>query len=189
MLQNPTNEESEIKKEEEIIAPCGFGHENLDYVKNNTELMEKCLNELTINAMYYIAKDIYYNIDHPENRTVFLHSIKNQLLRVFIDGEWTLMSFHQVIPKMMRVSLGILCKEFYNYYSLEMTRLLALPDGDRHYQQELLTQKQEYVSNLLKDNTKAFRQTFNCIKAMICNHKFNKSELVPDLGTTSRFII
>ena len=64
-----------------------FGNERTDYI--TPEFIRECLSDLT-QGLGKMVKEVYFNPEYPENHTVRLHSTKQKLMKIVLDGTTSL---------------------------------------------------------------------------------------------------
>jgi hypothetical protein len=77
-----------------------FGNENIEYL--NKKYYEKLLNEnLPENIILTLSNDIYLNKVHPENQTIKINNLKNNLCKIKDNNKWITTSKDDAIKKIL----------------------------------------------------------------------------------------
>ena len=77
-----------------------FGNENTEYL--NKKYYEKLLNEnLPENIILTLSNDIYLNKVHPENQTIKINNLKNNLCKIKDNNKWITTSKDDAIKKIL----------------------------------------------------------------------------------------
>jgi hypothetical protein len=70
-----------------------FGNERINYL--TPEFIRECLEDLT-QGLGKMVREVYFNPDYPENHTVRLHSTKQKLMKIVLDGTTSLTPNNEV---------------------------------------------------------------------------------------------
>lgn len=140
-----------------------FGNEDISHVTNDVVFVDDCLNKLPIGIRSIIEK-IYYDEDHPENKTILMRNRKLNQVMVRDDGTWMLRHVSETIPKMIKKGRKILHNHYIANESLK-TNAEDEPDP-----------KLMYFNELLLPQSIAHKNAVAMVKTAIGNHKYEENQ-------------
>lgn len=163
-LNHNSNTTINITQNNNITIVYDFGREDLLYIKENPEFLKECMRDIPT-GLRKVVKKIYFDDDHPENRTVLMKNFKLNQLMVKEDGLWRQRHAHETIPKMVKKGRNIL-QEHYNANEGALLENLEL-DFDP---------KLEYFNDLNIPTTNAYKKAVSMVKSEIGNYNFRNVE-------------
>lgn len=139
-----------------------FGDEDIEHVKNDTDFLDRCLKELPT-AVRNVVEKIYYDKDHPENKTILMKSLKANHVMIHQDGAWKLRHISETIPKMVKTGRNILRDHYVTTEAHEKIR----NEGE-------VDLKISYFDDLALPNTMPSKNTASQVKSVVGNYMFIK---------------
>ena len=106
--------------------------------------------------MTSVAKNIYFNKDHPENHTIKMQNFKLNQVMIHEDCNWVKKQIRDTLPKMVKKSQKILANHYYNSPEIMHKDI----DENDHV-------KQLQLGYLLDENDSAFKKSIYSIKSII----------------------
>lgn len=138
-----------------------FGTEDITYVKDDKKFLDACLKELST-AIRNVVEKIYFDDNHPENRTILMRNRKLNQVMVRDHGEWKLRHVCETIPKMVTKSQRLLHKHY-----------LSSDEGIQKETHDLeQDHKSVYLNDLLIPQTKVHKNAVSMVKAAVGNYKY-----------------
>lgn len=142
-----------------------FGKEDTTHIESNKEFLDNCMKELLTNAIRSVIDKIYFDEDHPENRTVLMKNFKLNQLMVYDNGQWKQRHTSETIPKMLHNGKRILHKHF--VMTGDEQKMLEDPDEDD------AAFKFNYLTNVIVPSTNEYKAAVSKIKSAISNNKYS----------------
>jgi len=139
-----------------------FGEEDTSHI--NDEFLNNCLITLST-GIPSIVERIYFDPTKTENRTVLLSSSKKEQVKIYIDGKWTIKSFHEIIPIMIIYSADLI----YNHY-INSRLAINMRELD---QNKYKYAKFKYITDIRTGdkNKKYFRELIKSVKSILENNR------------------
>jgi len=159
---NITNNITNTAVTNNITIVYDFGKENIDYVKNNPLFLDECMCDVPV-GLRNVVKKIYFDPEHPENKTVAMKNFKLNQLMVREGGEWHQRHAHETIPKMVKKGRNILQEHYVTGEVYNRTN-----DDD----EAELDPKMEYFNDLNIPTTNAYKKAVSMVKSEIGNYNF-----------------
>lgn len=141
-----------------------FGNEDVSYIQSDKLFLDKCLKELS-SGIGALVEKIYFDDDHPENKTIMMKNFKLNQVMVKEDGEWKQKHTKETIPKMVKKGQKILHNHIQSIDDVE-------PEEGVHY--EIHQEKTMYINDLLIPHTIAHKDASSIVKSIIGNYNYNK---------------
>jgi transcriptional regulator len=145
-----------------ITIVYDFGKENIEYVKNNPLFLDECMRDVPV-GLRNVVKKIYFDADHPENKTVAMKNFKLNQLMVREGGEWHQRHAHETIPKMVKKGRNILQEHYITGEVYNKT------NDDEETE---VDPKMEYFNDLNIPTTNAYKKAVSMVKSEIGNYNF-----------------
>lgn len=144
------------------IVLHNFGEEDISHI--TSEYLDKCLLSIS-KGIPSVVEKIYYDELKKENKTVVIKSSKNEQVKIYKNGIWTICPYHEILPEMVKKG-GLLLYDHYLYSpSTEKIR-----ETDRH---ENEMSKFNHITDITSGdkNKKNYRECTKSVKSIIQNHR------------------
>jgi hypothetical protein len=107
-VQNITNNVNNVNNNN-IIIINNFGEENIDYLLQDNEFINKCI-ESPINSIQRYLDAVHFNQAHPENKNIKLTNLQSPFMDCFKNGNWNKVEQKLLIPNIVHKSVSIINK-------------------------------------------------------------------------------
>lgn len=144
-----------------------FGQEDTSYVESNTEFLSSCMKELLTNAIRSVIEKVYFDEEHPENRTILMKNFKMNQVMIYDNGQWKQRHTSEAIPKMLHKGKKILHQHFISVGDQQK----AIEDPENNEDAIL---KFNYLTNIQIPGTNDYKTATAKIKSAISNNKFKE---------------
>ena len=146
-----------------------FGKEDMSYIEGDKEFLNGCMKDLLTNAIRTVIDRIYFDTEHPENRTIMMKNFKLNQVMVYDSGQWKQRHTSETIPKMLHNGKKILHNHFVD--SGDDQRIIDADEDD------VAMMKFNYLNNVVLPNTNEYKSAVSKIKSAISNHKYRNSDV------------
>tara|TARA_B110000858_G_scaffold8505_1_gene9084 strand:- start:11500 stop:12333 length:834 start_codon:yes stop_codon:yes gene_type:complete len=90
-----------------IIQINNYGEENMDYLRNDANFLQKCV-ECPIQSIQKYLDAVHFNKDHPENSNIKLTNLQSPFMDYFKNGNWSKIEQRVLIPKIIHKSVKVI---------------------------------------------------------------------------------
>lgn len=90
-----------------IIQINNYGEENMDYLRNDANFLQKCV-ECPMQSVQKYLDAVHFNKDHPENSNIKLTNLQSPFMDYFKNGNWSKIEQRVLIPKIIHKSVKVI---------------------------------------------------------------------------------
>lgn len=90
-----------------IIQINNYGEENMDYLRNDANFLQKCV-ECPMQSIQKYLDAVHFNKDHPENSNIKLTNLQSPFMDYFKNGNWSKIEQRVLIPKIIHKSVKVI---------------------------------------------------------------------------------
>lgn len=137
-----------------------FGNEDITHVIDDKPFLDKCLREIST-AIRNVVEKIYYDAEHPENKTIMMKSRKGNQVMVRENDEWKLRHTSETLPKMVKKGRMILT----NHYVTKDENGKCLNDE--------VDMKLVYLNDVVLPTTIAHKNNISMVKSLVGNYPYD----------------
>lgn len=90
-----------------IIQINNYGEENMEYLRNDANFLQKCV-ECPMQSIQKYLDAVHFNKDHPENSNIKLTNLQSPFMDYFKNGNWSKIEQRVLIPKIIHKSVKVI---------------------------------------------------------------------------------
>lgn len=90
-----------------IIQINNYGEENMEYLRNDANFLQKCV-ECPMQSVQKYLDAVHFNKDHPENSNIKLTNLQSPFMDYFKNGNWSKIEQRVLIPKIIHKSVKVI---------------------------------------------------------------------------------
>lgn len=143
-----------------------FGKEEYSYLMEDDDFLDSCMERLKSGVVKDIAEKMYFNKEHPENKTILLKSMRDCQLMIYKNNEWKIESMEKVIPIIINKVYEIIVNHFQKY---KQTYVLS---------DYAMNEKLRTIASFTSKSSMLYKQSTTAIKVLLSDHRANGAVLV-----------
>ena len=145
------------------INLSNFSHERIDYI--DREIIKDCLKEMDIIKLLEL---VHFDPEHPENHTVRVKNVNQNLLEYHLDGKWVIGKKDKVIEDMINCSGYRILKTFYRENKDEIEEEI---EDEEDKPDIIIKEINDWLSKINQEDEKLFKELKSNIFLIILNNK------------------
>jgi hypothetical protein len=143
-----------------------FGNEKIEHMAHN--FIKDCLKE---KDMVRLLEHIHFDPEHPENHTIRIKNVNQNLMEYHEEGRWVIGKKDKVLEDMINCIGYRVLRTFYRKNKQDINEEIQEEEGGFLEGEKVISEIKSWLDKIEKDDAKIFRNIKNDITVVILNNK------------------